>query len=195
MKKLLFILLVFSSVASAQFPKFGEGKGLFMAIGVGPSFPISDFSAKQSIGVGFNVTLSYTDNEYLPVFLYGSIGYMNFPGRQNLYKTSNYSSLSSNVLVFEPGIRYYFPPLIENIVLLMPIVEAGVSFSIIENLHQYKIDSGKPNYVEDLTKFGFHVGAGFSMFMLDVITSYHYLKSYQYLSFNLRVNIPIFVKI
>lgn len=193
MKKTFVLLLFFASMAFGQF-KFGEVKGLFMAIGVGPRFPIGDMSANQNIGIGTDVTLLYTDNEVIPIFLYSTVGYHHFPGRQDFYKASDYSSFSSNVLVLASGIRYYFKPILESVVLLMPVVDVGLNWALFEKLHQFKIDIGKNNYIEDVTKFGFHVGAGFSMFILDVITYYNYFPSNQYLSFNLRANIPIFVK-
>ena len=193
MKKLLFFLVLISSVAFGQF-RFGEAKGLFMGIAVGPRFPIGVFADEQNIGIGADVILSYTDNEYLPVFLYTMIGYQHYPGRQDFYKQSDYSAFSSNVFVIASGVRYYFKPILENIVLLMPIIDVGAEYALFENWNQFKIDSGKQNYVEDVSKFGFHIGAGFSMFILDVVTYYNYLPKNQYLSFNLRANIPIFVK-
>ncbi len=186
-------MIVFTSITFAQL-KFGEAKGLFMAIGVGPRFPIGDMSDIQNIGVGTDVTFLYTDNKWLPIFFYSTFGYHHFPGRQNFYKVSDYSSFSSNVLVISPGVRYYFKPIIESVVLLMPIVDVGLNWALFEKSHQFKIGSGKNNYVEEVTKFGFHAGAGFSMFILDVITYYNYFPQNQYLSFNLRANIPIFVK-
>jgi len=192
MKKLLFLFLLFSSVNFGQF-KFGSAKGLFMGIAVGPRFPVGEFSDTRNIGVGAEVIFSYSDNEFLPVFLYTIIGYQHYPGRQDFYKRSDYSSLSGNVFMIAPGLRYYFKPVLENIVLLMPIIDIGAEYALFESLHQFKIDSGKQNYVEDVSKFGFHIGAGFSMFILDVVTYYNYLPKNQYLSFNLRANIPIFI--
>jgi hypothetical protein len=193
MKKLLFFLLLFSSVTFSQF-KFGAAKGLFMGIAVGPRFPIGEFADVQNIGIGAEVIFSYSDNEFLPIFLYTMIGYQHYPGRQDFYKRSDYASFSSNVLMIAPGVRYYFKPILENVVLLMPIIDIGAEYALFENWHQFKSDAGKQNFVEDVNKFGFHIGAGFSMFILDVVTYYNYLPKNQYLSFNLRANIPIFVK-
>ncbi|MFA7228904.1 MAG: hypothetical protein WC061_07710 [Melioribacteraceae bacterium] len=193
-KKLFILIILSSSSLFAQF-RFGEAKGLFMSIGVGPRIPVGSMAGNQNIGVGSEVTFSYTDNQFIPFFLYSSIGFQHFPGRQDFYKVSDYSSFSSNVLTIAPGIRYYFKPILESIVLLMPVVDAGVNWALFEKLHQFKTGSGKSNYVEEVTKFGFHFGAGFSMFILDVITYYNYYPSNQYLSFNLKANIPIFVKL
>lgn len=192
MKK-YFLLLIFPVLLSAQDFKSGVAKGLFMGVGVGPRFPIGNFAESQNIGAGFDVTFSYADNELLPFFLYTTIGYQHYPGRQDFYKRTDYSSFSSNVLTLSPGIRYYFPPLIESVMLLMPIVDAGLEVSYFERSHQFKIDRGRQNYVEEFAKFGFHIGAGFSMFILDVITYYNYLNNNEYISFNLRATIPIFV--
>lgn len=195
MKKFFIFILLSASVTLAQIIKLGEAKGLFMSVGVGPRFPIGAFADNQNIGVGFDVTFSYTDNEFLPVFLYTTIGYQHFPGRLEHYKRSDYSSFSSNALIVASGVRYYFPQIMENIVLLMPILDVGLEVAFFEKLHQYKIGSGKQNFTEDISKLGFHVGAGFSMFILDVVTYYNYLPNNQYISFDLKVNIPIFVKI
>ena len=166
-----------------------------MAIGIGPRFPVFDMSDMQNIGVGFNATFSYTDNNLLPIFFYTSIGYQHFPGSQDLYKRSDYSSFSSNVLVVQPGIRYYFKPMFEQVVLLMPVLDIGAEYNLYESLNQFKVGTGKENYLEDINRFGFHAGIGVSMFLLDFITYYHYVPDNQYISVDLRVNIPIFVKL
>jgi opacity protein-like surface antigen len=77
----------------------------------------------------------------------------------------------------------------------MPIIDIGAEYSFFEKLHQFKTNSGKQNFIEDSHKFGFHIGAGFSMFILDVITYYNYLPGNQYISFNLRATIPIYVNL
>jgi hypothetical protein len=194
MKKIFLVLLLLFSSSFAQY-KFGEAKGLFMAIGVGPRFPIYDMSDRQNIGVGFNATFAYTDNNLMPIFFYTSIGYQHFPGSQDLYKRSDYSSFSSNVLAVQPGIRYYFKPMFEQVVLLMPVIDLGAEYNLYESLNQFKTGTGKENYLEDINRFGFHAGLGVSMFLLDFIAYYHYVPENQYISVDLRVNIPIFVKL
>ncbi|MEW6653343.1 MAG: hypothetical protein AB1394_07730 [Bacteroidota bacterium] len=194
MKKICYLILLFTSVTFAQF-KLGDAKGLFMSIGVGPRFPITDMSDNSNIGVGANINFSYTDNGFLPVFFYTSIGYAHYPGRQDLYKRTDYNSFSSNVLVIAPGVRYYFRPILEQVVLLMPVIDIGAEYALFENWNQFKTGSGKSNYVEELNKFGFHVGVGFSMFLLDFMTYYNYLPYAHYISVDLRVNLPIFIKI
>jgi hypothetical protein len=194
MKKLLIILFVLNTLAFAQPIKFGDAKGLFMAVGVGPRFPVSSFGDKNNIGVGFDVTFSYSDNLLMPIFLYGSLGFEHFPGRQDFYKKSDYSSFSSNVVVIQGGAKYYFSPIFDDVVLLMPIAEAGIEFAYFEDFHQFKIDKEKSDYLSDYGKFGMHAGVGISMFILDVVAYYNYIPDHQYISFVVKANIPIFVK-
>lgn len=195
MKKTLFIFFFISSVVFAQLFRFGEAKGLFMSVGVGPKVPIGTFSENRNLGVGFDVAFSYTDNKFLPVFLYTKFGFQHFPGRQSLYKRSDYSSFSTNMIYVSPGIRMYFPPLFNEEFILLPTLEGGLSWALFENYHQFKVDRNRENFVEEESKFGFHVGAGFSMFLLDVMTYYNFFLHNQFLSFDLRVRIPIFVKV
>ncbi|MCF8242516.1 MAG: hypothetical protein K9J16_14155 [Melioribacteraceae bacterium] len=194
-KKILLILILVNPILFAQLINFGEARGLFMGVGVGPRIPVGDFSENQNIGIGTDITFSYTDNKLLPVFFYSKIEYQHYPGRQILYKNSDYASLSSNVIGIHAGVRYFFKPFLENIVLLMPVLEGGLSFTFWEKSHLFKSASGRKNYVEDVLKSGFHIGAGFSMFLLDAIAYYNYFPANQFISLTLRVRIPIFVTI
>lgn len=192
MKKILFVLLLFTGAALAQRIEPGQVKGLFFGVNVGPRVPISSFADYQNPGIGFDLNLSYTDNKILPIFIYGKIGYQHYPGSLELYKSSDYSSYASNLILLQGGARYFLTPLVNDMIILMPVIEAGVSMAVIETAHQFKIDSGRGNFTEELTKFGFHVGAGISAFLLDVMGYYTYFQNAQYLSFDLRLRIPIF---
>lgn len=192
-KKIFIGLVLVVMTISAQTLEFGQVKGLFMSVGVGPRIPLGEFAGSHNVGVGFNAALSYTDNKLLPLFFYSDIGFQHMPGSQDYYIASDHASISSNMIIMNFGGRYYYSPLVENIVLLMPIVEAGLSVSYAETSHILSKDSGKGNFLEDAFNVGFHVGAGFSMFLMDVVAHYHYFRSKQYISFDLRVRIPIFV--
>lgn len=191
-KYFFIILILCGSVINAQSFINAEARGLFMSLSTGIRIPIADLSDKHIPGIGYDVTFSYTDNRVIPVFLYTRFSYLNFPGSQDFYKNSNYSNLSSSVYAIQPGIRFFYPPVIKNIVILMPVMELGATYAIFNNLHQFKIGSGLKNFEESNSKFGFHAGAGFSMFLIDVMAFYNYLPDNQYVSFDFRIRIPIY---
>jgi hypothetical protein len=193
-KKAIYLLLIPFLIISAQEYSFHKATGLFMSVGVGPRAPVGDFSENQNIGIGADFSMSYTNSDFLPVFFYANVGFMNFPGKQTFYKNSDYSSLTTNVILLNGGVKYFWPPLIEDIFLLMPFIEAGASAGYFEKGHVFKTDSNKRNFTENNIKTGFQVGGGFSMFMMDVQVSYNYFHNNQFLAFNLRVRIPIFVE-
>lgn len=166
-----------------------------MSVAIGPRIPISSFANSQNLGIGFNLEFSYTDNEFIPLFLYANAGYEHYPGSIDYYRKTDYSSLTTHGIPLNAGIRFFLPPILENIVLLIPIIEAGGSFLIIEKSHQFKMDSGRNNYLEDDTKIGFHIGGGFSMFLIEIAGSYHYFPGYEYLSADVRLRIPLFIKL
>ncbi len=195
MKKIFLLLLLAPSILIAQREPVDKARGFFLAFGVGPRLPLSYFANSTDLGYGFNVELSYTDNEYLPAFLYARIGFDQFPGAQSFYETTDYSNYSTNALPVSIGARYYFPPLINSIVLLMPVVEASADYTYYQKLHQFKLSSGKSNYLEDISKFGFSAGAGVSMFMLEALASYNYFQSNQYVSLDLRVRLPLYINL
>ena len=149
MKKIFVVFLLLVGIAEAQIPEPGQAKGLFMAVGIGPRVPIGKFADVQNLGIGFDFSFSYTDNKILPVFIYSELGFEHYPGRQDFYKVSDYSSFSSNVLTIKLGARYYLPPIFDEVVLLMPVVEVGPSFALYEKFHQFKTGTGRNNFLED----------------------------------------------
>jgi opacity protein-like surface antigen len=189
----LFIILLSGNVFSQNFSS-NKAQGFFLAFGVGPRLPISDFSNQSDLGYGFNVEFSYADTDVLPIFLFATIGFEQYPGSQNFYKESDYANFHTNSLPVTIGGRYYFAPIIENIFLLMPLLQASMNYSYYEKLHQFKSDSGRNNFLEDKSKFGFSAGAGVSMFMMELLTSYNYFELNQFISFDLKVRIPLFIK-
>lgn len=189
----LFIILVCGNVFSQNFSS-NKAQGFFLAFGVGPRVPISEFSNQSDLGYGFNVEFSYADTDVLPIFVYAAIGFEQYPGSQDFYKESDYSNFHTNSLPVSIGGRYYFSPIIENIFLLMPLLQASVNYSYYEKLHQFKSESGRNNFLEDKSKFGFSAGAGISMFMMELLTSYNYFELNQFISFDLKVRIPLFIK-
>ena len=193
MKKIILAVILFSALVWANEPPADKARGVFVSIGVGPRIPVGQFANTTDLGYGFNLELSYTDNEYLPFFLFAKIGFEQYPGSQDYYQTSNHSNLSTNVLPVNMGMRYYFPPLMENILLLMPIVEVSAAFNYYQVLHEFKTGTGKSNYLEDNSKIGVSAGAGFSMFMMEILASYNYFENHQFVSLDLKVRLPLYV--
>ena len=194
MKKILKILVLLSLSSSYSFSQVlepGDAQGLFLTVGVGPRFPIGDLGSQQTIGAGFDVMVSYTDNNFAPYFFYLNIGYQNHPGDYDFYKISDNSSLSTNIISFHGGARYYFEPIINDMILLMPILEGGFTYGYVEKYNQYKIETGRNDRLDNLSKFGAHIGGGISFFLMDVVAIYNYLPNNQYFSLNLRLTIPL----
>lgn len=188
---ILIILLLSSSYSFSQIVEPGDAQGLFLTVGVGPRFPIGDLGSQQTIGAGFDVMISYTDINFAPYFFYLNIGYQNHPGDYDYYKISDNSSLSTNIISFHGGVRYFFEPIIKDMILLMPIIEGGVTYGYVEKYNQYKIGTGRNDKLLSLSKFGAHIGGGISFFLMDVVAIYNYLPNNQYFSFNLRLTIPL----
>jgi hypothetical protein len=77
----------------------------------------------------------------------------------------------------------------------MPVFEIAASYSYIKNLHEFKVDSGRNNFTEEVSKFGGSAGVGISMFLLEIIASYNYFESNQYVSINLNVRLPLIINL
>jgi len=194
MNKFLIPLIILFTVNSfAIDPPASKARGIFLAFGVGPRLPVGDLSNSTDLGYGFNIEVSYTDNEYLPFFFFVNVGFEQYTGSQSFYQETDYSNFSTNALPVNVGVRYYFSPLLEQIVLLIPIVELSASFTYFQKLHEFKVDSDRINFKEDITKLGVTGGVGISMFMMEIMAAYHYLESNQFISVDLKVRIPLFI--
>jgi opacity protein-like surface antigen len=194
MKKFILSLWILSSVFNySQNFYTSKAQGTFLAFGVGPRMPVFDFFKNTDIGYGLNVEFSYTDTDFIPVFFYGSIGVNQFPGSQSFYQESDYSNFHTNAVELNAGVRNYFSPLVENIVLFMPFVQGGISYTYFQKLHEFKVDRGKKNFLEKNSKLGFNIGMGFSMFMMEILGTYHIFKSNNFISVDLKIRIPIYV--
>ena len=147
MRKILISFIILFTINSfAIDPPASTARGIFLAFGVGPRLPVSDLSNSTDLGYGFNVEVSYTDNGYLPFFLFASFGFEQYPGSQSFYQETDYSNLSTNAIpvnpinsqlllpdatalrattnlfIFLPPRKNSFKPLEENRVLSKPII-------------------------------------------------------------------------
>ena len=190
---IIIFVTVFTSVALSERPPASTATGVFVSAGVGPRLPIGDFAGTTDLGYGLSLELSYTDSDNLPFFVFSRLGFEQYPGSQSFYQTSQYSNFSTQSIPIELGVRYYFAPLVESVVLLMPVIEVAADFAFIKRIHEFKIGSGRTNFTEENSKFGFSGGVGFSMFLLEIMVAYHYYQSQQYISANLSVRLPLFI--
>jgi opacity protein-like surface antigen len=194
MKKYFLLLFLFLSCASfaGDLPA-DKARGVFISFGVGPRLPLADFGNNSTLGYGLNAEISYTDNDYLPVFLFLRAGYEQFAGSQDFYKVTEYSNFSTSAVPLNLGVRYYFAPLLENVVLFMPVVEISASCCFFQKLNEFKPTSGKVNYTENNTKLGVSAGVGVSMFLMEILATYNYYQTNQYVGIDLRVRLPLFI--
>ncbi len=195
MKKILFILILFSFVSTsfADNPPAEKARGVFISFGVGPRLPINYFANSSDLGYGFNVEFSYTDNEYLPFFLFAKVGYEQFPGSQDFYKITDYTNFSTTAIPINLGIRYYFAPLLEKVVLFMPVVELSGSYVYLEKLNEFKPTANKANYTETTSKIGISGGVGISMFMMEIMATYNFFQTNQFIGLDLKIRLPLFI--
>ena len=192
-KYLIILLLLIPANSYCEKPPSSKATGFFLGFAVGPRVPVGNFSNTTDIGYGLNVELSYTDNEFLPVFLFANIGFEQYPGSQNYFQETDYSNYHTNTLPINIGARYYFPPMFENIVLLMPIVQVSGSYTYYQILNEFDKDAGRNNFLEDKSEFGVSAGVGVSMFLMELLAAYNYNSFNQFLSFDLKVRIPLYI--
>lgn len=193
--------IVLMVILAAQFLAAGNNpgpasraSGIFVGVGVGPRVAILDFAEKSNLGYGFRIEVSYTDNEFLPVFLYAETGFEHFPGSQDYYQESQYTHFSTSYIPLSAGVRTYLPPL-DNLVFIMPFIEASAKILLYQELNEFNADAGRSDFIDDGLGYGFSIGAGASMFVLEIAASYNYYHPNHFLNVDLRVRLPLYVSI
>lgn len=188
LKYLICSCLCFNSIYAQS-----EPKGLFIGLGIGPRMAIGDFSTSNGWGIGVNIDASYTSYGYLPFFVYGRIGFEHFPGLQDYYRITDYSSFSVSTFPLNAGVKMYLPTIIENVVIILPTLEAGISYAYFNISKKYAPITGKTSYTEANSKLGYHAGFGLTMFLLEIMAYYNHFEGYQYLSTDVKIRLPIFI--
>ncbi len=193
MKKIILTIFILNSILFADQPPAEKARGFFFSIGVGPRLPVSSFASQSDLGYGFHLEFSYTDNEYLPIFIFAKAGFEQYPGSSEFYQTSAYNNLSTTSFPVTMGARYYFSPITENVVLFMPIVEVAAVYNFVSRNHQFKPSTTRTNFTEEVSKFGVSAGVGISMFLVEIIMNYNYFSSFQSVGVDLKVRLPLFI--
>ncbi|MCW8812370.1 MAG: hypothetical protein OQK52_07640 [Ignavibacteriaceae bacterium] len=195
LKYFVLAILIIPEIAFCGENPASKAVGIFISAGVGPRLPIGHFANSTDLGYGLNIEGSYTDTDFLPFFIFARLGYEQFPGSQDFYQQTDYSNYSTMIVPASIGIRYYFSPLAENVVLFIPVIEGSVSYTYFQVLNEFKLNAGRTNFKNELWKVGGTIGAGLSMFLLEIMAYYTYYDSNQYISFNLSVRLPLFINL
>jgi len=194
MKKIILLIFICSAaLMNAEKLPAEKARGFFFSIGVGPRLPVSAFSGESDLGYGFNLEISYTDNEYLPIFIFARAGFEQYPGSSEFYQTSEYNNLSTTSFPVIFGARYYFSPIMENVLLFMPILEVSAAYNFFSRNHEFKPSSARTNFTEEVSKFGINAGIGISMFLVEILLNYNYYTSLQFVGVDLKVRLPLFI--
>ncbi len=194
MKKIFLIFSLFIIVCNLSYSQSdNKARGFFLAFGVGPRIPLGDFSGFSDLGYGLDADISYTDNEIIPFFIFARVGYEQYPGAQSLYESTDYTNYSVTSIPLRFGIRYYFPPFLNGLPLLLPVAEVGISYGFFQKLNQFKSTSGKNNFTDDSSKLGLNVSVGVSMFLLEILGTYNYYQTNQSIGVDLKVRLPLLI--
>lgn len=193
MKKLIIFSSICFLILNISSFSADKAQGFFISFGVGPRLPLSKFSSSTDIGYGFNLEISYTDNNFVPLFLFTKLGFEQYPGSSSYYESTDYSNFSTTVVPINTGLRYFFPPLLESVFLLIPLAEVSASFGYIKELHQFKLGTGRSNFINEKYNFGFSAGIGVSMFLMEILASYNFFPGNQFVSADLKIRLPLIV--
>ncbi|MBD3410837.1 MAG: hypothetical protein GF419_11595 [Ignavibacteriales bacterium] len=175
-------------------PPASRAQGAFFGVNLGPRLPVGLFANQASIGGAMDLELSYTDTDFFPFFLYGRIGYRYFPGDQEYYQSTDHTHFSASYIPVQLGIRSFFEPITSEFFLL-PVVEASGSAILYQELRQYDPLSGKADDNDEGIGYGFSIGVGASMYVLEAVVIYEFFNGNQAAGFDLRARIPLYVSL
>lgn len=193
MKKAILILFLFS-ISYCQNFKSKPAEAVVLSTAVGTRIPTGTFGNEHALGYGFNMSLYYTQSEIIPVLLFTRLGIEHYSGSQNYLKNnSKYSSINTTLFPITLGIKYYYPPILTDRLLILPFFETGLIYA-----YTSKVYTHRQQFIRDVSQynnnFGLNLSAGLSSVLFDFTAFYNYIPNNQHFGFDIRVNIPIYTR-
>ena len=77
----------------------------------------------------------------------------------------------------------------------MPMLECSINYSFYSILKELKNGTAINNITQHEHKFGFSAGIGLSAFMMELLASYNYYNSNQFVSIDFKIRLPLYINI
>lgn len=164
-----------------------EVSGVFVSPYVGIRLPIQEASKKYKTGFSFGGNLEY-GNSAIPFIIRLGFNYTSFP-QKGIY---NQTYQSSSITGVNLGFDYLITPLIASESIVAPFISADFNYNYIERQLIYYTYRFETDLKID-QKFGFTLGAGISLFLVDFVVKYNFLIYEPYLSLDYKLRLPIYV--
>ncbi len=163
--------------------------GLFAAPQLGVRYPSGESYDKHKTGFNIGASLQYATTAF-PFFLKTEFGYSHFPQSKLIDNAYHQKSIYSVSL----GVEYLFYPIFASEAILVPFISFDLRYNFIERMRtEYIPELNNKSFFDQ--KFGFSIGAGVSVFLVDVIAKYYYQTYEPYVGFDFRLRLPVYISL
>lgn len=189
MTKKLFITSFFLLLFIPRNSYSQEIWGLFVSPQIGVRYPSGESYDKYKVGFSLGGSLQYATSAF-PFFLKTEFLYAYFP--QNKVVDNAYHQKS--IYGLSLGAEYLFYPVFASEAIFVPFISFDIRYNFIERIKTEYSSQLRTSSSFD-QKFGFSIGAGVSVFLVDVIAKYYYLTYEPYVGFDFRLRLPVYISL
>jgi hypothetical protein len=162
--------------------------GIFVSVGGGLSIPLSDFNAYSNVSYGILGRLEYSSTVIFPFVIGGEIDYFTYAG-YDLYKTLHrLNNLDTTILSYGLSIEYTLARLL-NSSYTTPFLALDVKNNIIKR--EYDDNVTIDELQRNQTKVSVGAGFGFTLFVLDFVVKYNYMKTLSNIGVYTKIKFPV----
>ncbi len=162
--------------------------GLFLSVGGGLSIPLHEFKDNSIPAFGLLGRLEFSSTAIFPFVIGGEINYFSYTG-QDQFKTlnviNNYQTkIFSAGLTVEYAISRFFTS-----AYTIPFIAIDVKSNKITRVYDAGVNL--PGYPLSESRVSFGAGFGFTLFVLDFVIKYNYMKSMSNLGVYTKIKFPV----
>ena len=161
---------------------------IFLGIGGGLAIPTAVFSETANPAFGFLGRLEFSSTGIFPLVIGGEINYYSFNSPDEFKTTNRYTNYKTKILTIGLNIDYSLSKLVSSS-FTMPFVSVDIKTNNINR----EYDEGREGESLPIReqKISFGAGIGFTVFVLDFMVKYNYMKDNPFVSVTTKIKFPV----
>jgi hypothetical protein len=178
----------FSDSVSGKLVTKKSISALFLTIGGGIAVPLDTFKTYANVTFGVLGRLEFASTSIFPFVIGAQVDYFSYSG-QDEYKTINLlSNLKTMILGIGLSVEYSLAKVVKSS-FTMPFLAVDVKTNMITR--EYDDNRTIENLPREESKVSIGAGIGMTIFVLDFVAKYNYMKDNSYVGVYAKMKVPV----
>lgn len=161
---------------------------LFIGIGTGISMPTGDFNVNSDVTFGILGRIEFASTSIFPFVIGGEIDYFSYSGADQFKTTNLLTNFKTKILSVGLNVEYSLSKIIRSS-FTMPFLSLDVKTNDIER--EYDDSRSLEGLPRKENKISVGLGAGFTVFVIDFVVKYNYMKTTSSIGVYAKTKFPV----